>query len=206
MSDKTDVIITTGAVELKSLEDTKYLWYGTPAEDRELQFQKAYMIERTNWNEGIRNCDYRVHEREFTDLSFANGTTIQKSPEGYEIREHEDGTRFLYRLSYIPTFDSDDRDWDGYSRTVVYRDSEGVNIIHCRHGYLIPRIECYTGLMKSTPAFDECLKLLDGKNPPGEDQPVSEDKPVLTEEASAVNEQAELIEKKGSFFSFRKRK
>ena len=188
MSERPDIIITTGAVKIKTLEDTKYLWYGSKDDDRELQFQKAYMIERTNWNEGIRNCGYRVHEREFTDLSFANGT------------------RFLYRLSYIPTFDSDDRDWDGYSRTVVYRDSEGVNIIHCRHGYLIPRIECYIGLTKSTPAFDEWLKLLDGKNLPGEDKPVSEDKPAPAGDTSAVDEQAELIEEEGVFFRFTKRK
>lgn len=43
-------------------------------------------------------------------------------------------------------------------------------MIYCRHGYAVPRIKVYIGLMKSIPAFTEwperlgCAKLVGGAN------------------------------------------
>ena len=71
------------------------------------------------------------------------------------------GTKFLFEGSSSPTFDLEDRLWSGVSKTVAYRDGGGVHLIHCMHGYQIPRIFIFLELEKSIPSFDEWMKQLD---------------------------------------------
>lgn len=162
-TERKDVIVLSGSVKLTGQQKTSYYWQGRYDEDRELVFERAYEIEHTDWGEGVRGCVYRVHDREFRDLSCMKGETLRKFSDETEIRLHEDGTRFLFRFVDIPTFDSGDREWDSMEHIAVYRDSFGINLISCRHGYAIPRIMIYTGLTRSVPGLTKWLELLDLK-------------------------------------------
>ena len=41
--------------------------------------------------------------------------------------------------------------------TAVYFDVNGVNLLHCRHGYKVPEIEICLGLEKSVPELNRWL-------------------------------------------------
>ena len=60
----------------------------------------------------------------------------------------------------IPTFDSDDRDWDGDYNISIYKDKQGINLIHIRSGYQIPRVYIFIGLKEWDSEFDSWLKYL----------------------------------------------
>lgn len=155
--------LVRGKVAIKLLDDTSYRWMGPVNQDCTLKFRQAYALEELGSGNGIKDCVYRIHGREFTDLSFLYGDTLEKYPDNYQIRKHEDGTKFLFAYTSIPTFDFEDRLWDGVAHTAVYCDDEGVNLLHSRHGTLISKIEIYIGLTRSISIFDEWLKLLRAK-------------------------------------------
>lgn len=160
MSVKQPVIVSQGNVQLESLVSTAYPWYDPDSKEREIQFHEAYVIERNDWDKGIQGCVYQINGREFTDLSFAKGKTLAEYPDRYEIRQHMDGTKFLFYYSSIPTFDDADWLWDHIGHLVVYYDGNEVVLISCRHGAKIPRIKVYIGLEKSNSNFDRWLTLL----------------------------------------------
>lgn len=124
------------------------------------EFKKAYMIRSNDSEQGIRNCIFRIHGRTIEDLSFTEGVTLTKYPDKGELRLSPDGVKFLYFYNDIPTFDSYDRIWDGDEYNIIYKDSEGVNLIYCRSGYRIPKIKIYVGLKNSNPDFSEYLNKL----------------------------------------------
>ena len=160
MDAKQAVIVLQGNVQLNAKPNTTYSWFGPVSMDRELKFREAYEIERNDWNNGIQGCIYQVKGREFTDLSFVKGKTLEEYPDDYEIREHMDGTKFLFSYSSIPTFDYADRLWDSTSHIAVYEMGNEVVLLSCRHGAKIPRIKIYVGLEKSIPSFDRWLSVL----------------------------------------------
>lgn len=133
-----------------------------PESDREdmLIFKTICKIEPTNRSEGVTGCCFRVRRRAFRDLSFQEGRVIQSYGEGCELREHEDGTGFLFFEEDIPTFDSEDREWDSVNQITLYEDAGEILLICCKHGYRIPRIEVYIGLVHATTEFAEWLKRL----------------------------------------------
>ena len=177
MDAKRTVIVLQGNVQLNAVPNTTYSWYGPVSMDRELKFptyswygpvsmdrelkfREAYEIERNDWNNGIQGCIYQVKGQEFTDLSFVKGKTLAEYPDDYEIREHMDGTKFLFSYSSIPTFDYTDRLWASTSYIAIYEIENEVVLLSCRHGAKIPRIEIYIGLEKSVPSFDRWLYVL----------------------------------------------
>lgn len=170
MTEKKGILILSGNAVVNALSKPVYLWAGKFDEDRELIFSKAYEIEPNHYGEGISNVTFRVHSRKFKDLSFLNGKTLQEYPDHNEIRRHADGTKFYFSYESIPTFDSGDREWDSMSHLAVYADDEGINMIHCRHGYAIPKIKVYIGLKKSIPAFNLWLERLGCADRPGNNQ------------------------------------
>lgn len=101
-------MVLQGDVELETLSNTAFPWYDPDSKEREIQFREAYVIERNDWDKGIQGCVYQINGREFTDLSFAKGKTLAEYPDRYEIRQHMDGTKFLFYYSSIPTFDDAD--------------------------------------------------------------------------------------------------
>lgn len=160
MDAEQSVIVLQGNVQLNTKPNATYSWYGPVSMDRELKFREAYVIERNNWDKGIQGCIYQVKGREFTDLSFVKGKTLAEYPDDYEIREHMDGTKFIFSYSSIPTFDYTDRLWASTSYIAIYEIENEVVLLTCRHGAKIPRIEIYIGLEKSVPSFDRWLRVL----------------------------------------------
>lgn len=160
-----DIIILSGSnVTLKKLNATNYDFLLPDRSNVELIFERAYEIKHLNWEYGIRNCVYLVHGREFEDLSFATGETLKEFNScygiGHALKIYPDGKKFIFAFEEIPTFDSGDREWDSMKYVVLYRDDEGVNLIHCQHGYEIPSIKIYIGLYKITPVISKWLNYL----------------------------------------------
>lgn len=129
-----------------------------------LEFERAYELENSTFERDIENCTYRVNGREFTDLSFAKGTVLEilKGDErnGVELRQYEDGKKFLLFHYDVPTFDIYDREYDGDCVIVAYIDDTGVKLIHCHYGYKLPRIEFYFNLKQSHAEFDKLLEYI----------------------------------------------
>lgn len=161
VEEESGVLIVQGDEVICTPKAGTFRWTGPYNADCELRFKRAFVLDRKNWNVGISECVYRVRNREFKDLSFAKGTTLRTFPDGSQLRVHEDGTKFLFEGSSSPTFDLEDRLWSGVSKTVAYQDGGGVHLIHCMHGYQIPRIFIFLELEKSIPSFDEWMKQLD---------------------------------------------
>ena len=155
-----DVSIARRKALLRELPNPTFAWENGNGKVCELIFQRAYSIDKKKWDADISGCAYRIHRRKFRDLSFMEGEVVRALPDGGEVRAHADGTRFLYFHKNIPTFDSEDRTWDGNGQTVAYRDDAGTHLIYCRHGYRIPKIQVFIGLVKSAPEFEEKLRLL----------------------------------------------
>lgn len=155
-----DIAIISGEAAVKTLERATFQCPGARGRDGSLEFEKAYKLERVDTGNGIYNCVYRICGREFKDLSFAEGATLQKYPGRCEVRVHDDGTKFLFFYESIPTFDFSDRIWSGVAHTVAYCEDGKIILLHCAHGARISSIEVYLGLTKSVPAFDERLEAL----------------------------------------------
>jgi len=169
MSNTNDIVILSGNVGVKNLLMTTYRWSGRIDGDRELEFKKAYEIYAKDWDEGIVNCIYSIHGRKFQNLSCMEGNTLQEiqdDDDHYEVREHADGTKFVFSWGSIPTFDFGDREWDSMYKAAIYADAEGIHMISCSHGYRIPRIKVYIGLVRSFPALAELLSCLGCGNKP----------------------------------------
>ena len=162
-----DVVLLFGQnVALKSLEKTTYTDFPVSGGQRlELTFDRAYVIEHINWDYGISDCTYSIHGREFKDLSFGRGETVEEIDDsdsiGHSLRIYPDGKKFIFAFKEIPTFDSGDRVWDSVRHVAIYCDDEGVNLIHCQHGYQISRIKIYIGLNKIAPEFSKWLNYID---------------------------------------------
>lgn len=161
MRNQSTFSLISGNVTVDHIKPPSYQWAGRLDEDRELLFEQAYQIERADWDKGIEDCVYRIHDRTFCDLSGLSGETIHKTEDGFELRRHSDGTVFLFSCIDIPTFDAGDREWDSMSHLAVYRDEQGINMIHCTHGYKIPRIGVYISLLKGIPAFLKWIEILE---------------------------------------------
>lgn len=155
-----EVIIVHGDTRLKPGENT-CICFSTPDGQRiELAFRKSFTLESMGVGETLQNCTYKIHRREFTDLSFIHGETIKKWPRNFEIRKHKDGTKFLFAYESTPTFDFEDRLWSGVAHTAIYRDRRGINLISCNHGAYISQIYIYLGLKKLKPEDASWLKAL----------------------------------------------
>lgn len=124
-----------------------------------LKFAQRFEIEGKG-SHGVNECNYSVRGRNFVDLSFRDGEKIseisestgyQRYADGAELRRHADGTKFIYQYEDVPVFDSGDAEWDRIDEWIFYRDADGINLIRCRHGWAIPKINIYLGL-KEIPA------------------------------------------------------
>lgn len=160
MSARKEIAVHSRRETTEELDVPRFRWRGHYGDDLDLVFRRAFLIEPKVFGTSLNNCKYRVHERLFEDLSFLKGREIETFPDGYAIRLHDDGTRFLFSTESIPTFDASDRDWDGTSQAAVYCDREGINLIHCRYGYGLPAIEIYIGLVRAFPDFYKWLERL----------------------------------------------
>ena len=149
-----DIKVLTEEYKVESLDSTTYYLTKTGGT---LEFDHAFRICHISFGTSMHNCEYRVHSKQFKDLSFVKGEKVKDLPDGISIRKYEDDTKFLYFHEDIPTFDSGDRDWDSDRVVVMYVDND-VTLIHCRFGYGIPRIEVYCGLKQSTERINDLLR------------------------------------------------
>ena len=143
---------------------TTYKW--TPPGDREqikLEFEEKYELEHKKRNSGIDDCRYKVRDREFIDLSFRNGKRLKELynhfGNGQELREYDDGQKFIYQYEDIPVFDSGDAIWDNINEFVLFRDPKGINLIRSQHGCEIPKISIYLRLKKAEPLIEQLLEI-----------------------------------------------
>lgn len=156
------VIVLSDNAKVKTGDKT-YSWWGLDGEFYKLHFKEAYDIEPKHWGEGLYKCEYQVLGRKFTDLSFVKGNTLQelgtKDARTYEIRSFGND-KALYRYEDIPTFDSDDREYDGNGYCIIFRDTMGVHLFEARAGYKLPSISIYLSLQNAEPDFDKWLQYL----------------------------------------------
>ena len=157
-------IVTGKNVRVENYEWNVFRCVSCDIRDFEMEFESAYQLVRSGYGSGIENCTYRVNGRKFTDISFAKGTMLEilqgNERNGVQLRQYEDGKKFLLFRYDVPTFDSSDREYDGTCLFAAYRDEEGVKLIHCHYGYKLPRIYFYMNLKKSCAEFDKLLEYL----------------------------------------------
>ena len=147
--------------------ETTFSWPQPEDEDVELKFERLYKIDddfRTEFN-GIENCSWYFHDRIFADLDFLLGDVLKTLYKDYDmvqkIKAYDDGKKFFYQASRIPTFDEFDTEWDNVNEFVIFRDDTGVNLLRSQHGWKIPSILIYTGLKDSPPVLEKILAQLD---------------------------------------------
>ena len=143
---------------------TTYKWTPTGAREQiKLEFEEKYELKHKHRNSGIDDCRYRVRDREFIDLSFRNGKRLKELcnhfGNGQELREYDDGQKFIYQYEDIPVFDSGDAIWDNINEFVMFRDSKGINLIRSQHGCEIPKISIYLRLKKPEPLIEKLLAI-----------------------------------------------
>ena len=163
-----EIVSSKTQVNLKSLENPKfYFQNSSEIHDwrEDLDFESAFEIEHAVSGEGIRDLVFKVRGRQFTDLSFVSGEDIKvfEKEEGKfsnKLREYEDGKRFFHHYHSVPTFDSDDRSWDGDCVVDMFKDDAGIHLITSQFGYSIPRIKIYLTLKNIPDRLKNWLEFL----------------------------------------------
>ena len=156
-----DIEIISGNAKITSIGKAFSYWEGQIIPGNDFIFQKAYKLEPLQFGDEISSLGFRVHGREFKNLSFLSGETLQEFMDHYTLRKHPDGTKYLFQHVEIPTFDFEDRVWDGDSYMAVYKNEIGYNMLYCRCGYSIPSIMVYIGLIESESFFTDLMKKLE---------------------------------------------
>ena len=161
------VTLVRGNAKITRKDNAVFEWRDPEKRRYKLTFAALYELSSATIGEGVRDCAYKVGSRKFTDLSFLKGEMIKEIFSGGAyalslVRRRPDGAKVLSIYEEIPTFDSDDREWDGTAYTCLYRDGREVNLLYCRYGYSIPRIDIYLGLKETAPDFSSWLDLLAG--------------------------------------------
>ena len=164
-------VLTEGYIE-EARDSTTYYLTKTGGK---LEFDRASEIHHITYEESLYGCEYRVHSKQFKDMSFVIGYEVKELTDGISIRKYKDGTEFLLLHEKVPTFDSADREWDSDRVVVMYVDEYGITLIDCQYGYRIPNIEVYCGLKKSTKKINELLREI------GCDEELIENLPIESE-------------------------
>ena len=162
-----EIVSSKIKVNLRSLEDPTFRFENSSEISDwyiDLDFETAFQIERADWA-GIKDLIFKVNGRKFQDLSFLHGKDIQDfdSKEWDYVNklcEYDDGKRFFYHYHSIPTFDSDDRDWDGSFSLAMFKDEFGIHLIKARYGYNLPRISIYLTLKNIPDRLKNWLEFL----------------------------------------------
>ena len=146
---------------------TTFCWPLGNLKEVHLNFERIYKISRKDREsfDGISDFVWQFHGRIFYELNFLLGKTIKKLRTAdrdsiREIREHDDGEKFFYQATKVPTFDEFDDKWDGINEFIIFRDEKGIHLIQSQHGYEIPEVTIYTGLKNSPPLLKRILKHL----------------------------------------------
>lgn len=149
-------ILSSGSI-LRTIPDTDYFLQLPITGRQKLRFSRAYRMEESILDIGVRQCRYRIHNRFFHDLSCMEGEVLRCFSDGAELRRHRDGTAFLYSRKAIPTGDLWDRVWNTQEQTALFRDQTGIHLIAGRNGYRLSAIEIYLDLKNDDGFFSKLL-------------------------------------------------
>ncbi|MBR3722247.1 MAG: hypothetical protein IKN12_05715 [Selenomonadaceae bacterium] len=148
--------------------DTVFKWPNIDGSTIKLRFQTACEIKSRSIGEGIREAVFLINGQEFTCRDSMAGDVVEAifdedrlgTKRIYNVRKLKSGIKALRHYHNIPTFDSDDREWDGDFNISIYKDKQGINLIHTRSGYRIPRVYIFVGLQEWDTEFESWLKYL----------------------------------------------
>lgn len=109
----------------------------------------------------MRGYKYILNRREYTDIESFCGRDIEKITEDVSIMEDAYKNKVLNCYQSIPTFDSEDREWDSALDEFLMFDGKDINLVVCRHGYKIPSFKVYGGLTSAPDILKPYFKKMD---------------------------------------------
>ncbi|MCH5187033.1 MAG: hypothetical protein J1F63_01420 [Oscillospiraceae bacterium] len=131
-----------------ALETVQYkLRLGENVCELTFKYEKLY---NDAWD--MRGYKYILNGREYTDIESFRGRTLKEIAEDILIREDVYGNKVLQCYESVPTFDSEDREWDGAVSEFLMFDGKDVNLVTSRYGYKIPSFKVY-GALTAAPAI-----------------------------------------------------
>ena len=162
------VSLINGDCILNENPDTVFEWPNIDGKNIRLSFQTAYEITYRSIGGDVGNAVFRINGRKFTCRDSMSGQIVKDifsedkfgERRSYNICKLKNGVKALRHYHNIPTFDSDDREWDGDFNISLYKDKQGINLIHIRSGYRIPRVYIYVELQNWDIEFASWLKYL----------------------------------------------
>ncbi len=168
MSGAYAVSLISGDCVLKENFDKVFEWPNIDGEDIKLRFQTAFEITYRSIEGDVGDAVFRVNGQNFTCRDSMSGEIVEDilsedklgERRTYNICKLKCGIKALRHYHNIPTFDSDDREWDGDFNISLYKDKHGINLIYIRSGYRIPRVYIYVGLEEWDAEFASWLKYL----------------------------------------------
>lgn len=131
-----------------------------------LQFEGLEKIHHSSvQSDDLDKYPYTLNGREYTGVSCLNAKDKEKEcMEGIAdfayITEDIYNQRVLCMGSYLPTFDSADREWDSRSVEYLMFDGRNINLIVMRGGYRIASLTFYTRLASADIALKPWLESL----------------------------------------------
>lgn len=164
-----DVVrLISGECIVNESSDTLFEWPNIDGEKIKLKFKIAFEIEHNSIDGDVNKAVFWINEQKFTCRDFIAGDSVKDilnedrlgTRRTYKVCKLKNGIKALRHYHNIPTFDSDDREWDGDFNISLYKDKHGVNLIHIRSGYRIPRVYVFVGLQEWDTEFDSWLKYL----------------------------------------------
>ena len=160
------VRIISGDCVLNKSDNTVFEWPDINGSKINLSFQTAFEIEARSIGEGIGNAVFLINGHKFSCRNSMAGDTVKDildedrlgTRRVYKVIKLKSGRMALRHYHNVPTFDSDDREWDGDYNISIYKDKQGINLIHTRSGYQIPRVYIFIGLKEWDSEFDSWLE------------------------------------------------
>ena len=124
-------------------------------------FREVETVDHYLGKDDITGYQYTLNGRTYTDVSSFHAGDRQKLEEDVEIRTDIYGSKVLWVYQEIPTFDSDDRDWDSHAVRYLIYDGREIDLIYMRGGYHIAKLKIYKGLQYADRGLKSYLKQLD---------------------------------------------
>ena len=115
----------------------------------ELEFEKHTDFVKPVGVDALRGYIYFLNGRLYSDISTFRKKTLEELSEDVRIMEDAYRSRVLYVYDSIPTFDSGDRVWDSAKHDYLMFDGKNINLVMCRRGYKISRLEVYGKLLSA---------------------------------------------------------
>ena len=153
---------------LNKNNNTVFEWPNIDGSKINLSFQTAFEIESRSIGEGIDKAVFLINGQKFNCHDSMAGDVVNEildedrlgTRRAYKVCKLKSGIKALRHYHNIPTFDSDDREWDGDYNISMYKDKKGINLIYIRSGYRTPRAYIFVGLKEWDSEFDSWLKYL----------------------------------------------